>query len=212
MNPVTLALVLVAAAGCTTARKDVSPPPLQPDQTTRADIQAKDPADEAAEPVSCETTLAGAQLPSGTSPLQRLDVVLGRVATKSWSEADQHLAVGLCVFADALRERGGDDSPAGTIEKHASLLAGAPKTSVGKCGQLKEGFNATLAGLEAWQAAANDKSDSRAMDVARAAVGRVDPNGLIAFQRAAIQDALRTLTTAYAQLQGGDPTATSGAR
>lgn len=199
MKRTIFALVLATAVGCSTTRSTVSPPPLPASEPGKSETSAQELA-ESVRRIPCEKTLAGAQFAAKSSTLEKLDVVLARVSTNGWPEADEHLAVALCVFADALDDGKGSER-AGTIEEHASLLAGTREASVGKCRHLRAGFDAVLTALERRHGAAKGGSAERAISVAKDAVGRVEPTGLIAFQRASIQDALRTLTTAYAHLQ-----------
>ncbi len=142
-----------------------------------------------------------AQPRTSAALLERARQAVAALGRSEWSSVNPAAGEALSAFADLLHAR--PQSPSGLEEKIADIrlqarrLTESEQTSFGPPGWIKHGLQASLEGLEQLPAARQTEAEPW-LQAARTAVAAVEGQTPVTFQRAAVQDAFRTLVDALA--------------
>jgi hypothetical protein len=134
--------------------------------------------------------------------VQRVQGLVQELSEPGWKNACRGAADTLDALASALRAHAGSDRrvrrAARNVWADARSLRRACAGSFEAADLIRSGLQASLGGLERALDDAADEQRMRArLDVARAAVETLDPGTSWVFQRARVQDAFRTVSTAF---------------
>lgn len=138
----------------------------------------------------------------GASDQLREDLL--RLSGEHWEAARTTAAQALCTLALGI-ESVAPRSTTKTLREQARLLRDPEQMPFTQSDRVRDGLEAAVTALEDLAAEKGLEAADSWLRSARSAVAQVDRDDLFELQRAAIQDAFRTVSAAFAIVIGGSP-------
>lgn len=127
----------------------------------------------------------------------RLREDLRQLSRAHWDEARRKAAEALCTIAVGLEAVSSPQPPTEAVRREAAKLADVERLPFTHSARVRAGLEAALEALDELAAAHRLEEARPWLTSARRSVVLVDPEGLFELQRAAIQEAFRTVSAAF---------------
>ncbi|MDP3152589.1 MAG: hypothetical protein Q8N23_07970 [Archangium sp.] len=148
---------------------------------------------------------------SEKSASEQLREDLLRLSGEHWEAARMTASQALCTLALGIEGASAPRSTTKTLREQARLLSDPEQVPFTQSDRVRDGLEAAVTALENLAAARKLKTVGSWLSSARSAVAQVDRDDLFELQRAAIQDAFRTVSVAFVMVTGGSPPAAPSA-